>query len=107
MKFENIRYDGKFADADTVSKEKNGVRYFSFFTAENKFKVGEHKIATVTWLAAFAQIIFSLSMGQAIALTYASYLPENSKLIDNVFERETDINISARAERHHMPIKKS
>ena len=36
------------------------------------------------WLAAFVQIIFSLSMGQAIALTYASYLPENSKLIDNV-----------------------
>ena len=35
------------------------------------------------WLAAFAQIIFSLSMGQAIAVTYASYLPENSKLIDN------------------------
>ncbi len=36
------------------------------------------------WLAAFAQIIFSLSMGQAIAITYSSYLPENSKLIDNV-----------------------
>ncbi|WP_407375097.1 sodium-dependent transporter [Methanobrevibacter sp.] len=36
------------------------------------------------WLAAFSQIIFSLSMGQAIALTYASYLPKNSKLIDNV-----------------------
>lgn len=36
------------------------------------------------WLAAFAQIIFSLSMGQAIAITYASYLPKNSKLIDNV-----------------------
>ena len=36
------------------------------------------------WLAAFSQIIFSLSMGQAIALTYASYLPENSKLTDNV-----------------------
>lgn len=36
------------------------------------------------WLAAFSQILFSLSMGQAIALTYASYLPENSKLIDNV-----------------------
>ena len=36
------------------------------------------------WLAAFAQIIFSLSMGQAIALTYASYLPENAKLTDNV-----------------------
>ena len=36
------------------------------------------------WLAAFAQIIFSLSMGQAIAITYASYLPENSRLTDNV-----------------------
>ena len=36
------------------------------------------------WLAAFAQILFSLSMGQAIALTYASYLPEGSKLTDNV-----------------------
>ena len=36
------------------------------------------------WLAAFSQIIFSLSMGQAIALTYASYLPDGSKLNDNV-----------------------
>ena len=36
------------------------------------------------WLAAFSQIIFSLSLGMAIALTYASYLPENAKLIDNV-----------------------
>ena len=36
------------------------------------------------WIAAFAQIIFSLSMGQAIAVTYASYLPENSRLTDNV-----------------------
>jgi NSS family neurotransmitter:Na+ symporter len=36
------------------------------------------------WLAACGQILFSLSMGQAIALTYASYLPENSRLTDNV-----------------------
>lgn len=36
------------------------------------------------WLAAFSQIVFSLSMGQAIAFTYASYLPDNSKLNDNV-----------------------
>jgi NSS family neurotransmitter:Na+ symporter len=36
------------------------------------------------WLAAFSQIVFSLSLGQAIALSYASYLPENSKLSDNV-----------------------
>lgn len=37
------------------------------------------------WLAAFSQVLFSLSMGQAIALSYASYLPKGSKLIDNVF----------------------
>ena len=35
------------------------------------------------WLAAFGQIIFSLSLGMAIAMTYASYLPEGSKLVDN------------------------
>lgn len=37
------------------------------------------------WLAAFAQIIFSLSIGQAMAYTYATYLSEKSHLIDNVF----------------------
>lgn len=37
------------------------------------------------WLAAFSQIIFSLAVGEALALTYASYLPENSRLTDNVF----------------------
>ena len=37
------------------------------------------------WLAAFAQIVFSLSIGQAMAYTYATYLSEKSKLIDNVF----------------------
>ena len=37
------------------------------------------------WLAAFSQILFSLSMGQAISMSYASYLPENSRLIDDVF----------------------
>ena len=36
------------------------------------------------WLAACGQILFSLSMGQAIALTYASYLPGNAKLTDSV-----------------------
>ena len=35
------------------------------------------------WLAAFGQIVFSLSLGMAIAMTYASYLPEGSKLVDN------------------------
>ena len=36
------------------------------------------------WLAAFSQIIFSLSLGESISLTYASYLPEGSKLTDYV-----------------------
>ena len=35
------------------------------------------------WLAAFGQIVFSLSLGMSIALTYASYLPDGSKLTDN------------------------
>ena len=36
------------------------------------------------WIAAFGQIIFSLSIGQAMVYTYASYLPKNSKLVDEV-----------------------
>ena len=36
------------------------------------------------WLAALGQTIFSLSMGQAMVYTYASYLPKNTKLIDEV-----------------------
>lgn len=35
------------------------------------------------WLAAFGQIVFSLSLGMAIALTYASYLPDGAKLVDS------------------------
>ena len=35
------------------------------------------------WLATFGQIVFSLSLGMSIALTYASYLPDGSKLTDN------------------------
>lgn len=37
------------------------------------------------WLAAFAQILFSLSIGQAMVYTYASYLSEKTRLIDDVF----------------------
>lgn len=36
------------------------------------------------WLAAFGQIIFTLSIGQAMVYTYASYLPKNTKLTDEV-----------------------
>ncbi len=36
------------------------------------------------WLAAFSQIVFSLSMGQGIALTYASYLKDDARIADYV-----------------------
>lgn len=35
------------------------------------------------WLAAFGQIIFSLSLGMAISITYASYLGEGANLTKN------------------------
>ena len=36
------------------------------------------------WIVAFSQIIFSLGIGEALALTYATYLPDNENLTDNV-----------------------
>ena len=36
------------------------------------------------WLAAFGQVLFSLSIGQAMVYTYASYLPKNTKLVNYV-----------------------
>ena len=36
------------------------------------------------WISAFGQTLFTLSIGQAMVYTYASYLPKNSKLIDEV-----------------------
>lgn len=37
------------------------------------------------WIVAFSQIVFSLGIGEALALTYASYLSDNKGLTDNVF----------------------
>ena len=37
------------------------------------------------WLAAFGQIVFSLSLGMSIAFTYASYTQDNTDLITNTF----------------------
>ena len=37
------------------------------------------------WIVAFSQIIFSLGIGEALALTYATYLADNNNLTDNVF----------------------
>ena len=37
------------------------------------------------WIVAFSQIIFSLGIGEALALTYATYLSDNKGLTANVF----------------------
>jgi NSS family neurotransmitter:Na+ symporter len=37
------------------------------------------------WLAAYGQILFSLSLGQAVLIAYASYLPKDSDVANNAF----------------------
>ncbi|HHE46748.1 MAG TPA: sodium-dependent transporter, partial [Bacteroidetes bacterium] len=37
------------------------------------------------WLAAYGQILFSLSLGQAVLLAYASYLPGDADIANNAF----------------------
>ena len=37
------------------------------------------------WLAAFGQIFFTLSLGFGVMITYASYLPEDSDVVNNAF----------------------
>ncbi|MBM7622787.1 sodium-dependent transporter [Sporohalobacter salinus] len=37
------------------------------------------------WLAAYGQIFFTLSVGFAIMITYSSYLPEDSDIVNNAF----------------------
>ncbi len=37
------------------------------------------------WLAAFGQIFFSLSLGFGVMITYASYLPKKSDVVNNAF----------------------
>ncbi|MCK4259941.1 MAG: sodium-dependent transporter [Halanaerobiales bacterium] len=40
---------------------------------------------TKVWLAAFSQIFFSLSLGFGVMITYASYLPKDSDVVNNAF----------------------
>ncbi|MDP8239470.1 MAG: sodium-dependent transporter [Candidatus Hatepunaea meridiana] len=37
------------------------------------------------WLAAYGQILFSLSLGQAVLIAYASYLPKDADISNNSF----------------------
>lgn len=56
-----------------------GIGITALFTPNWNYLLDIHM-----WLAALGQTVFSLSIGQAILVTYASYLPENTKLTDNV-----------------------
>ncbi|MFC2150059.1 sodium-dependent transporter [Calditrichota bacterium] len=56
----------------------DGVTYY----LQSDFsKLGDPRV----WLAAYGQILFSLSLGQAILIAYASYLPKNSDVSNNAF----------------------
>lgn len=48
------------------------------------FKIDWNALTNLNiWLAAYGQIIFSLSLGFGVVLTYASYLPDNTNLTKN------------------------
>ncbi|WP_321494068.1 sodium-dependent transporter [uncultured Desulfobacter sp.] len=66
------------ARAVTLEGAQEGLNWMfkPDFTALLNFKV---------WVAAYGQLFFSLSIGFAIMLTYASYLPENSDMANNGF----------------------
>jgi len=52
-----------------------------FYLAPNFSKLALPSV----WLAAYAQIFFSLSLAQGIMIVYASYLKKNSDIINNSF----------------------
>ncbi len=66
------------ARAVTLEGAQEGLNWMfkPDFTALLNFKV---------WVAAYGQLFFSLSIGFAIMLTYASYLPTNSDMSNNGF----------------------
>ena len=44
-------------------------------------KLGDPRV----WLAAYGQILFSLSLGQSVLFAYASYLPDDADISNNAF----------------------
>ncbi len=66
------------ARAVTLDGAKEGLNWLfkPDFSALMSFKV---------WVAAYGQLFFSLSIGFAIMLTYASYLPKGSDIANNGF----------------------
>jgi len=53
----------------------------SYYLTPNFSSLLNHEV----WLAAYAQIFFSLSVAQGIMITYASFLPKKSDLTNNAF----------------------
>ncbi len=53
----------------------------------NKFLTPDFSalVSSKVWLAAFGQIFFSLSLGFGVMITYASYLPKDSDVVNNAF----------------------
>ncbi len=45
----------------------------------------ENVLKPATWIAAYGQIFFSLSIAFAIMITYSSYLPKKSDIVNNAF----------------------
>ncbi len=43
------------------------------------------KVTSKTWIAAFGQIFFSLSLGFGIMITYASYLPKKTNIVKSAY----------------------
>jgi len=53
----------------------------SYYLTPNFSALLNHEV----WLAAYAQIFFSLSLAQGIMITYASFLPKKSDITNNAF----------------------
>ena len=55
------------------------IEGISYYLTPNFSALSNHEV----WLAAYAQIFFSLSLAQGIMITYASFLPKKSDLTNN------------------------
>ena len=53
----------------------------SYYLTPNFSSLGNYEV----WIAAYAQIFFSLSIAQGIMITYSSFLPKKSDLTNNAF----------------------
>jgi NSS family neurotransmitter:Na+ symporter len=52
-----------------------------YYLSPNFAALGNVKV----WMAAYGQVFFSLSLGMAVLIAYASYLPKDAEISNNVF----------------------